>query len=255
MKREMNVREPLSGTVDVVGVPVEPFCEASITDAVMEWVGRPGVDVAVGVNAHVCNLARRDERLRDFLAASACYADGQSIVWSARLLGGRHEERLATTDIAEPLLAAAAEQGIPVFFLGSDVGVAEEAARRLRARIPELRVKTQHGYFGASETIEVLDAIADHETGILFVGFGDPAQQRWIAEHAEDLPPVVLTCGGLFDWLSGAQRRAPGWMIDAGLEWLWRLIREPRRLAGRYVIGNAKFLFALARQLAGRGRP
>ena len=82
---------------------------------------------------------------------------------------------------------------------------------------------------------------------------GDPAQQLWIDAHRDQLPPAVLTCGGLFDWLSGTNRRAPRWMISAGLEWLWRLGLEPRRLWRRYVIGNSEFIAGVLMQRVRRG--
>lgn len=127
-------------------------------------------------------------------------------------------------------------------------GVAESAATKLRAKIPGLALRTHHGYVSADQIDGVLDDIAAHGTRILFVGMGDPAQQLWVDAHRDRLPPAVLTCGGLFDWLSGSNRRAPEWMIRAGLEWLWRLIIEPRRLAKRYLLGNPSFMAAVARQ-------
>ncbi|MGM1017108.1 MAG: WecB/TagA/CpsF family glycosyltransferase [Actinomycetota bacterium] len=234
--------------IDVAGVRVSPFTEASLIARVIEMASTDGVDVAVGVNAHVCNLARQDDVFRDLLARSITYADGQSVVWGAKLLGGHLPERLATTDIAEPILRAAAAQDIPVYFFGAAEGVADAAAEKMRSRIPGLRLRTHHGYVSADAIDTVLDDIAAHGTGILFVGMGDPAQQLWVDRHRDRLPPAVLTCGGLFDWLSGSNRRAPEWMIRAGLEWLWRLLIEPRRLAKRYLIGNPSFLLALARQ-------
>ncbi|MGW8482196.1 WecB/TagA/CpsF family glycosyltransferase [Microbacterium sp. NPDC055903] len=240
-------------SVDVSGVRVVPFTEASLVARVIEMARSDGVDVSVGVNAHVCNLARKDASFRSLLARSTNYADGQSVVWAARILGGELPERLATTDLAEPILRAAADAGIPAYFFGAADGVAEAAAERLRARIPGLELRTHHGYVKDAGVDAVLDDIAGHRTGILFVGMGDPAQQLWVDAHRDRLPPAVLTCGGLFDWLSGSNRRAPSWMIKAGLEWLWRLMIEPRRLARRYLLGNPSFMLAVARQKL-RGR-
>ena len=242
-----------AGSVLVTGVPIDPFTERSLTDAVVDWTRGPGVHVAVGVNAHVCNLARRDPELRDFLARSVTYADGQSVVWAARMLGGAIPERLATTDIALPVILAAADAGVPVYFLGAVDGVAEAAAERMRAQAPGVRLRSHHGYFSEQETDRVLADIAAHGTGILFVGMGDPQQERWVQRHLDRLPAVVLTCGGLFDWLSGANRRAPKWLIRGGLEWFWRLCIEPRRLARRYLVGNPAFIAALLRQRLGFG--
>lgn len=240
--------------VYVSGVAVRPFTEASIIDHVLEMARSEGTDVAVGVNAHVCNLARRNPTFRKLLAGSMCYADGQSVVWAARALRGHLPARLATTDIAEPILRAAAAERIPVYFFGAADGIAETAAQRLRSRIPDLELRTHHGYGSKTEMEAVLDDIAAHRTGILFIGMGDPAQQHWVDAHRERLPPVVLTCGGLFDWLSGSKRRAPEWVIRGGLEWLWRLMIEPRRLARRYLLGNPSFVTAVVRQKLHRRR-
>lgn len=240
-------------SVTVAGVRVDTFTAASLTSRILEMASSDGVDVAVGVNAHVCNQAAQDERFRSLLAGSTTYADGQSIVWAARLLGGRLPERLATTDVAVDILHAAAEAGMPAFFLGGAEGVAEEAASRLRARIPGLSLRTHHGYFSPEQTSDVLASIRAHGTRILFVGMGDPAQQLWIDAHRTHLPPAVLTCGGLFDWLSGRNHRAPQWMIRAGLEWLWRLGLEPRRLGRRYLLGNPLFIAAVLRQRLAMG--
>lgn len=252
----MSERNPIDATtsVDITGVRVEAFTEAALIGRVLEMSEGDTTQVAVGVNAHVCNLARKDARLRRLLDSSIAYADGQSVVWAAKLLGGHLPERLATTDVAEPLLRAAAAEGIPVYFFGAAEGVAERAAAILRGRIPGLKLRTHHGYVSPEDMPAVLDEIETHGTRILFVGMGDPAQQLWVDTYRDRLPAAVLTCGGLFDWLSGSNRRAPEWMIRAGLEWLWRLMIEPRRLAKRYLLGNPSFMAAVAAQALRRSR-
>lgn len=235
-------------SIDVAGMPVGSFSESTLIDRILTMASGDRVEVAVGINASVCNLARKDRHFQQLLSASTTYADGQSVVWAARLLGAALPGRLATTDIAEPILRAAAQAGFPVYFFGAAEGVAERAAKKLRAKVPGLALCAHHGYVAPEQVDAVLDEIAAHGTRILFVGMGDPAQQLWVEAHRDRLPPAVLTCGGLFDWLSGSNRRAPTWMIRAGLEWLWRLIIEPRRLAKRYLLGNPAFIGAVARQ-------
>lgn len=237
-------------SVDVTGVRVDSFTVDTLVDRVLEMARTEGADVAVGVNAHVCNLAHCSPGFRALVNEATTYADGQSVVWAANLLGGHLPERLATTDLAEPILRAAAAAGIPVYFFGAAEGVAESAAQRLRERIPDLRLRAHHGYVAPEDTDALLEDMAAHGTGILFVGMGDPRQQEWVDLHRAHLPPAVLTCGGLFDWLSGSNKRAPQWMIRGGLEWLWRLIIEPRRLAKRYLLGNPEFMARVARQKA-----
>ncbi len=234
-------------------VPVRAVTMTELVELVVGMTRSEGTDVLVGVNAHVANLARRDGELRRFLAGTTLnYPDGQSVVWAAELLGGHLPERVATTDLAVPLLAAAAREGLPVFFFGAAPGVADRAADRMRELAPDLRIRSAHGF--VQDDAAVLREIADHGTRILFVGLGDPLQEQWVARNRDALPPVVLTCGGLFDWLSGEHRRAPGWMIRGGLEWLWRLAIEPRRLARRYLVGNPSFVRAVLRQRAAQLR-
>lgn len=229
----------------ISGVRIGAFTLESLVERLIDHAESPGRHVAVGVNAHVTNLCRRDHQLREQLQHTLNYADGQSVVWASRLLGHQLPERIATTDLAEPLLRAAAARGLPVFFVGSAPGIAETAARRLRERIADLDLRTQHGY---TDDETVLAAIAEHGSAIVFVGLGNPRQEEWVAQHRDRLPSLVLTCGGLFDWLSGSNPRAPRWMIDAGLEWLWRLRLEPRRLARRYLLGNPAFVASVLRE-------
>lgn len=236
-------------SVDVLGVPVSAYTEQDLVAAVLAMSQSDGVDVAVGVNASVCTMAQSDPEFRELVTSAHTYADGQSVVWAGRLLGVDVPERLATTDVVLPILRAAAESSVPVYFLGAAPGVAEKAAVAMRKKFPGLALRTHHGYFEESEAPRVLEDVRDHGTRLLFLGMGDPVQQFWIDAHRAQLPAAaVLTCGGLFDWLSGAHRRAPRWMIAAGLEWLWRLCLEPRRLWRRYVIGNSRFVIGVLAQ-------
>jgi N-acetylglucosaminyldiphosphoundecaprenol N-acetyl-beta-D-mannosaminyltransferase len=236
--------------VAVIGVPVAPLSMTEVVDTVLDWTTEDRMRVAVGVNAAVCNLAARNGRFRSLLLDSdLAYADGQSIVWAGKLLGLSMPERVATTDLVLPLVQACAAQGKRVFLYGGRPEVVARAAHRLQDAAPGLRIAYSHGFRPAAETAELLSEIHEFGTDVLLVGLGDPLQQEWIASVRDRLRvPAVLTCGGLFDWTSGARPRAPHWMIAAGLEWLWRLILEPRRLAGRYLLGNPAFLARLAIQ-------
>jgi N-acetylglucosaminyldiphosphoundecaprenol N-acetyl-beta-D-mannosaminyltransferase len=245
----MTALEPAS-RVPVVGLPVEAVSMAEVVDIVLGWTESDVLHTAVGVNAAVCNLAATDARFRSLIGkADLRYADGQSIVWSANALGGHLPERVATTDLAGPLMSACAASGKRVFLFGGRPEVVAAAARRLQDAAPGLRIAYRDGYQPAEQVDELLDEIHAFGTDVLLVGLGDPLQQEWIDGVRDRLRvPAVLTCGGLFDWVSGAHKRAPRWMIDAGLEWLWRLLLEPRRLASRYLLGNPAFLARFAAQ-------
>lgn len=218
---------------------------------VIAWTElRDRMRVAVGVNAHVCNLAARESEFCEMVrSADLAYADGQSVVWASRLFGVPMPERVATTDLVFPLSASAAAAGKRIFLYGSAPGVAERAASRLRELEPDLQIAVSHGYVPKEEIDDLVRRINDFGTHILFVGLGDPLQQHWVARHRHHLQvPAVLTCGGLFDWTSGENRRPPQWMVAAGLEWLWRVLIEPRRLAKRYLLGNPAFVARVLRQ-------
>ena len=240
--------------VRVLDVPVHRLTSDQVVETIMEWTALPGSRVAVGVNAAVCNLAAEDKAFEAaLLRADLRYPDGQSIVWAARLLGDGLPERIATTDLVNPLAAVSALRGKSIFLYGGAPGVAERAAARLRESAPGLLIQGHDGFTAPDQMRHIIDQINAFSPDILFVGLGDPLQQHWINAHRDQLNvPVILTCGGLFDWTSGDNRRAPRWMLSSGFEWLWRLMLEPGRLASRYLIGNPVFLFRLSLQIMGR---
>jgi N-acetylglucosaminyldiphosphoundecaprenol N-acetyl-beta-D-mannosaminyltransferase len=244
------------GRAEVVNAPLDPLSMEQVVATVLDWTETGRLHTAIGVNAAVCNLASRDAGFRRLVQnADLAYADGQSVVWAGRMLGTNVPERVATTDLVYPLVEACAKAGKRVYLYGGKPEVVEAAADRLRAVAPGLQLRFRHGYEPESSMDAVLDDINEFGTDVLLIGLGDPLQQEWIARHRERLTvPAVLTCGGLFDWTSGSRKRAPHWMIRAGLEWLWRLILEPRRLARRYLVGNPEFVARLVLQRAtGRG--
>ncbi|HZD37356.1 MAG TPA: WecB/TagA/CpsF family glycosyltransferase [Actinomycetes bacterium] len=240
---------------EVMGVPLDACSAEQFVATVERWVDDGDRQFAVPVNAHLVNLANRDPELAQLLRRSGLnYADGQSVVWAARLLGHPVPERVPTTEMIYPIADMLARRRFPVFLLGGRPQVVEAAARRLRRRRPGLEIAgTQHGYFDAAEDRLVLQRVNDSRARVLLVGLGNPKQEKWVWEHLGDLRPnAILTCGGLYDWVSGRKRRAPAWLHRIGLEWLWRLLIEPRRLFRRYVVGNPQFCLRLARTLWGR---
>ncbi len=236
----------------VLGVPLDACSAEQFVGTVEAWVDAGDRQFAVPVNAHLVNLANRDPALAAVLEHSGLnYADGQSVVWAARMLGHGVPARVPTTEMIYPIADMLARRRFPVFLLGGRPEVVEAAARRLRHDYPGLEIAgVQHGYFGAGADAEVVARINDSRARVLLVGLGNPRQEQWVWEHLRELRPnAILTCGGLYDWVSGRNRRAPAWMGRSGLEWVWRLLIEPRRLFARYVVGNPRFCMELARAL------
>ena len=240
----------------VLGVQLDACTAEEFVGTVESWVDDGDRQFAVPINAHLVNLAARDRELAALLEHSGLnYADGQSVVWAARMLGHHVPARVPTPEMIYPIAEMLARRRLPVFLLGGRPEVVEAAAKRLRDRYPGLQIAgARDGYFPASADAEVIEAINQSRARVLLVGLGNPKQEKWVAEHLGELRPnAILTCGGLYDWVSGRNRRAPAWMHRTGLEWLWRLLIEPRRLFVRYVVGNPRFCAALARELW-RGR-
>lgn len=209
--------------------------------------------VHASLNAAKVLAARRSPELRSALEhCSIVTADGQAVVWAARLLGLPVAERVTGIDLMEELLARAEACGWSVYVLGARSEVLDRALARLSAMFPRLRVAGfHHGYFSAAEEDEIVERIAAERPELLFVALETPAKELFLERHIERLGPVfAMGVGGAVDIYAGHKKRAPAWLQRFGLEWLFRFLQDPRRLAGRYVVGNARFIGLLARELA-----
>lgn len=197
------------------------------------------------INAHCVNVAANDSGYRRTLEeADLLFADGSGVRLAATIFGHRLVDNLCGTDLCPIICAKAAEQGVKVALLGARPGVARRCADRLMATYPDLKVVwVSHGYIDPEDTSDLLQSLRESEPDILFVGMGVPRQEQWIARNAEASgASVVLGVGAFLDFGSGDMPRAPIAMRKIGLEWVYRLVQEPRRLAGRYLIGNPVFV-------------
>ncbi|MFI5459289.1 MAG: WecB/TagA/CpsF family glycosyltransferase [Isosphaerales bacterium] len=207
--------------------------------------GRP--TYIITANTHYVMLTEQNPDLRVINARAAfILADGAPLVWASRWMGSPLPERVAGSDLIFELSAEAAKKGYRLFFVGGAKGVAEESADRLRALYPGLQVvgtecPTLHE-LTVEEKANLIGRIRAAGPHILIVAFGSPKGERWIYQHFEELGvPVNIQVGASLDFASGRIRRAPRWMQRSGLEWAFRLGREPRRLFGRYA-RNAWFI-------------
>lgn len=195
-------------------------------------------------NSHSVYLYHHDEKMRSFYAKSALIViDSMPLVFIGRLLGYplRNENRMTHLDWIPPLLAQAAHNGWRVFYLGSKPGVAEKGAQAWKSRMPKLQIATHHGYFdirpASSENQQVIAAINEYRPQILMVGMGMPRQEHWVVDKLEQLNAnVIINVGALIDYVAGVIPTPPRWIGRLGLEWLYRLASEPRRLGRRYLL-------------------
>lgn len=206
------------------------------------------------LNAHCANIARQNWRYSDTLkSVDALLPDGSGVALAAKLEGKSLLANLNGTDLFGPLCRCLSFRKIPVFFLGGRRGVAETAATNAQSEYPNLRVAgVRHGYFSPREEEEVIQQINASGARVVFVAFGVPDQDVWIARVRHRLhAPVILGVGGLLDFVSGRIPRAPHWMRKTGIEWLYRLKCEPRRMWKRYLVGNFTFLAAALKHALG----
>jgi N-acetylglucosaminyldiphosphoundecaprenol N-acetyl-beta-D-mannosaminyltransferase len=247
----------MSGRVLVAGVYVDNLSEDEALARIDELIESGGSHYMTVVNAAKVVAARSDTRLRERLDKAAIVtADGMSVVWASRLLGKPLKQRVTGIDLFERLVGHAARRGLSVYFLGARDASVRGVVSHFTSRFADLRVAGyRNGYFDPSESEDVADAVRRSCADLLFVAMGSPAQENWIERHLQATGArFALGVGGSFDHLSGLQRRAPAWMQRAGLEWLHRLAREPRRLWRRYLIGNTLFVWLVVKQMISRER-
>ncbi|MEZ4714218.1 MAG: WecB/TagA/CpsF family glycosyltransferase [Caldilineaceae bacterium] len=200
------------------------------------------------VNADFVVKALRDAELRRILQESdMATADGMPLVWGAHLLGVPLEGRVTGADMVPALAKRAAEKGYSMYFLGAAPGVAEQAANILRTQNPGLKIVGISAPPQAPlEKMDpsIVEACKAAKPDILLVAFGNPKQEKWIYRHAQELSiPVMMGVGGTFDFIAGVTKRAPTWMQQTGLEWVHRLVQEPRRLWKRYAVDLLNFSY------------
>lgn len=185
--------------------------------------------------------------------------DGMPVVWLAQRLGYPHVRRVYGPDLMLAVCAHAAAQGYRHYFYGGAEGVAAELARILQTRFPGLAVagalSPPFRALSPEEDEAISAQIRDARPHIVWVGLGAPKQERWMAAHVGKVgAPVLIGVGAAFDFLTGRKPQAPRWMQRSGLEWLFRLASEPRRLFRRYLSANSRFIVLTALQLSGLRR-
>ena len=243
--------------VTVVGIKVDNVDEDEAISLIDTWIdGATPAYIAVVNAAKLVSARRNNELRRALMGADLITADGMSVVWASRLLGSPLKERVTGIDMFERLIGHAARRSASVYLLGGRDEAVGRIVKRFRGEYPNLKVAGyRNGYFTAAEADEVVEQIKQSGAELLFVAMGSPRQEIWIASNlAATGARFALGVGGAFDHLSGLSRRAPRWMQQTGMEWLYRLLSEPRRLWRRYLIGNVVFTWLVAKQLVSRTR-
>jgi N-acetylglucosaminyldiphosphoundecaprenol N-acetyl-beta-D-mannosaminyltransferase len=238
---------------------VDPTSYEEATEKVLAWAAAEESRYVCVANVHMVMEAHDDPSFRALVnAADLVTPDGMPLVWMLRKLGYPHQERVCGPELTSRVCAEAARRGAPVGFYGGHPEALKALVRNLSARFPGLRVVYAYSPpfrpLTPEEDERVTEEINASGARILFVGLGCPKQEWWMAEHKGRVRAVMLGVGAAFDFHAGRVRQAPVWMQRAGLEWLFRLVQEPRRLWRRYLKHNPRFLLLSFLQLTGMRR-
>ncbi len=219
--------------IEILGVPVHAVTMEQTVLLARQLMGRPGLRQIATVNPEFVMKARQDSQFLAVLEEAAlCIPDGIGLLYAARWLGHPLPERVPGSELVYRLAQEAAQEGWRLFLLGAAPGVAEEAASVFQGRCPTLTIAgTYAGSPDSAEDEEIVARINESRANLLFVAYGAPKQDKWIARNRDKLTSVRLAIGvgGSLDFVSGRAQRAPRWVQRIGLEWLHRLIKEPWR--------------------------
>lgn len=240
--------------IALLGVPFESLTLPDAVQRIENMIasGRPHYVVTPNVDFLV--QARKDTELRRILIdADLAVCDGTPLRWASNWLGNPLPERVAGADLVPALIRVAAQKGYRLFFLGASPESNRQAVARLEAQYPDLKIAGHYSPpfrpLARMNHAEIAKRIREAKPDLLFVAFGCPKAEKWIAMHYQALGvPVAIGVGATIDFLAGRVKRAPHWMHRAGLEWSYRLIQEPRRLFRRYATDLWEFGVAMTAQ-------
>lgn len=240
----------------ILGTRVDATSYADATARILQWAraGQSRYVCICGVHGVMEGHDSPDFQ-RTQNAADLVTPDGMPLVWVLRRLGLKDQTRVYGPDLTLSVCQAAADAGIPVGLYGGTQEVLDTLQKTYRARFPRLRIAYAYSPpfrpLTPDEDEAIVQAINASGTRILFVGLGCPKQEQWVASHRDRVQAVMLAVGAAFDFHSGRVRQAPRWMQRCGLEWLFRLLMDPRRLWRRYFKNNPRFLWLVLWQLLG----
>jgi N-acetylglucosaminyldiphosphoundecaprenol N-acetyl-beta-D-mannosaminyltransferase len=246
---------PYNHTVKILDVEFDTLTIDDFCNIVSDSIIQGNKIIIASQNLHGIYIVHKDPSVKSFYdKVSKIHIDGMPLVYLARIFGypARREHRITYLDIIFPLMDKCAKHGWRVYYLGGKPGVSDVAANHLRLVYPKLQIETHHGYFQKTgiENVEILNKLRDFKTQVVMVGLGMPLQERWILENFDQIEAnVILTTGACFDYLAGVVATPPRWMGWVGLEWLFRLLSEPKRLWRRYLVEPWYILFLVIKEL------
>jgi len=240
----------------IIGVRVVSTSYVASTATILDWAKKIESRTIFAANVHMLMEAHDSPFFKSVVnSADLVTPDGMPLVWMMRLKGQKYQQRVYGPTLMLHVLEAAARESVPVGFYGSSPEVLKTLVERMQVKFPDL--KTAYAFsppFCQLDELEderVIQAINASSARILFIGLGCPKQEIWMADHLGKINAVMLGVGAGFDFHAGVKLQAPAWMQKIGLEWLYRLVTEPRRLWRRYLYHNPRFLLLALLDLLG----
>ena len=243
---------------EVLGCEIDRVGMQETLARVEDLISAGGYNQHMAINTAKLVSLRDDVRLREIVeGCELVNADGQAVIWASRLLGDPLPERVAGIDLMEELLGLAERKGYRIYILGARDDVLDQAVARIRERHPHLELAGWHnGYFSSADEEQVCAEIRATRPHIVFVAMSTPRKEYFLAERGPELgAEFVMGVGGAVDVMAGLTKRAPVTWQRLGLEWLFRLLQEPRRMFRRYAVTNTRFAWMVAMALVGRRTP
>ena len=238
--------------LDLFGIPIAPLTVSQVLDRVAASIrSRERLLIGVVNAAKIVNMGRDEALKRSVLEADLVLADGISVVWASRALGRPLPERVAGIELMMEMLRRGHQAGWGIYCLGATQEVLDRTTARIAADYPGVRITgSHHGYFGPDDEPAIADDIRKAAPDILLVGMVSPKKEQFLARWNDHLDvPVCHGVGGSFDVVSGKVQRAPDAWQRLGLEWLYRVKQEPRRLWRRYLVTNTLFCVLFVKEL------
>ncbi len=229
--------------MDFLGVPLQPYSSPSnLMESILTLSKERKQAVICYLNADIFNRAQKDPLFQELLQeADVVYIDGVSIALTVRLLYKQKAPRLTAADYFMDFLKLAEKEQLRLFFVGSTPAVIENLQTKLKKHCPRLTADFHHGYFTPETEPGLRKRIASFHPHLVIAGMGSPRQEKWSFRAVKEIGCPIWNVGALLDFVTGEKKRAPLLMQKTGLEWLYRLLQEPRRLAKRYLVGNIVF--------------
>ncbi len=239
----------MADRINILGVTVDAVTMQQAVDRTEQYIQERTPVLIATANAEMIMRATHDRDLMKILSEAAMVVpDGAGTVWAAHHLGCDMPERVAGYDLAQNLMKLAPEKNQRIYFFGSAPGVAEKAKQKAEELYPGIQIAgVRNGFFTGRDEPDIIRGIREAEPDILFAALGVPKQEKWLYAHMDELKvPVSIGVGGTLDVMAGVMKRAPRWMQEAKLEWLFRGLLQPKR-AGRLAV-LPKFVWKVLRK-------